>query len=125
MGCHTKYFIRDSGLFGFARIASHSIEAAPAGSLDASIPDLLTIAGYRDETLRPASNSIDLRSPEAVKKLNWANLNRPVSESTGENARGAHVPPGWRGRVGPLSPCARLGPEVIDFQFFHSFPCTP
>ena len=39
------------------------------------------------------------------------------SESTAENARGAHVPPGWSGRSR-----ARLAPETIDFQFFHSFP---
>jgi len=24
--------------------------------------------------------------------------------------------------VGPLSPCARLAPEVINFQFLHSSP---
>ena len=24
--------------------------------------------------------------------------------------------------MGPLSPCARLAPEVVAFQFFHSFP---
>ncbi len=27
--------------------------------------------------------------------------------------------------MGPLSPCARLGPEVLDFHFFHSFPARP
>ena len=27
--------------------------------------------------------------------------------------------------MGPLSPCARLAPEVTDFQFFHSFPLGP
>jgi len=32
-------------------------------------------------------------------------------------------PSGWSGRVGPLSPCARLVPGVIDFQILHSSPC--
>src|SRR5438309_1043905 len=42
---------------------------------------------------------------------------RASSESTGENARGADVPAGWSGRS-----CARLAPEVGDFQFLYSFP---
>ena len=39
------------------------------------------------------------------------------------NARGAHVPPRWSGRVGPPSPCARFLPEEANFQFLHSFSC--
>jgi len=43
--------------------------------------------------------------------------------SEGGGAVGSPYPyPGWSVRVGPLSPCARLAPEVIDLQFFHSFP---
>ena len=32
-----------------------------------------------------------------------------------------HQAEGQAASSGPPSPCARLGPEVIDFQFFHCF----
>ena len=60
--------------------------------------------------------------PEAVKKLNREILTYRGSKSTAQNARGARVPPRWRGRVGPLSPCAGLLLERPDLEFFHSSP---
>ncbi len=33
-----------------------------------------------------------------------------------------HQAEGQAASSGPPSPCARLGPQVIDFQFCHSFP---
>jgi hypothetical protein len=52
-------------------------------------------------------------SPEAVKKLNRAILAHHGSESTAENARGAHVPPGGAG-----APAHAFRRKDLTFNFF-------
>jgi hypothetical protein len=49
-------------------------------------------------------------SPQPGRESNWDILIDHGSESTAENARGAHVPPRWSGRS-----CARFSPEEVAF----------